>query len=80
VDVGPDYNMLPEQVERAITAKTKALLPVHLNGRLCNMDRVMAIAERHGLLVIEDAAQALGATLKGRKAGSFGAAGCFSFD
>lgn len=79
VDVGPDYNMDPEAVERAITPRTKALLPVHLNGRVCDMDRIMAIADRHGLLVVEDAAQALGATFRGRKAGSFGVAGCFSF-
>jgi dTDP-4-amino-4,6-dideoxygalactose transaminase len=79
VDVKEDYNMDPDQVEQAITSKTKAILPVHLNGRVCEMDRIMAIAERHGLLVIEDAAQALGATYKGQRAGSFGVAGCFSF-
>lgn len=79
VDVGEDYNMVPGEVERAITPKTKAILPVHLNGRVCAMDRIMEIAEKHGLLVIEDAAQALGATFRGKGAGSFGAAGCFSF-
>ena len=79
VDVGKDYNMDPDQAERAITSKTKAILPVHLNGRVCDMDRIMAIAERYGLVVIEDAAQALGATYKGKRAGSFGVAGCFSF-
>lgn len=79
VDVGEDYNMVPEEVERAVTPKTKAILPVHLNGRICDMDPIMRIAERHGLAVIEDAAQALGATYKGKMAGSFGAAGCFSF-
>jgi dTDP-4-amino-4,6-dideoxygalactose transaminase len=79
VDVGEDYNMDLDQIEQAITPRTKALLPVHLNGRICNMDRIMEISEKHNLAVIEDAAQSLGATYKGKKAGSFGAAGCFSF-
>jgi len=79
VDVRNDYNMDPTTIERAITARTKAIIPVHLNGRLCEMDRIMPIAQRHGLLVIEDAAQALGASHKGRRAGSIGTAGCFSF-
>ncbi len=79
VDVGDDYNMDPDRVQRAITSRTKALLPVHLNGRVCDMDRIMAIADYHGLQVIEDAAQAIGAAFRGRQAGSFGAAGCFSF-
>lgn len=78
VDVGRDYNMDMEAMEGAITARTRAVLPVHLNGRLCDMDRVLAVAERRGLLVIEDAAQAVGATFRGRRAGSFGLAGCFS--
>lgn len=79
VEVGADYNMDLDHAERAITPKTKAILAVHLNGRLCDMDRLMALADRFGLVVIEDAAQALGATFKGKGAGSFGAAGCFSF-
>jgi len=79
VDVEQDYNMNMEQVEQAISAKTKAIIPVHLNGRLCDMDRLMSIARRHNLLVIEDAAQALGASVEGQKAGSFGLAGFFSF-
>jgi len=79
VDVRDDYNMDPHQVERAVTPRTKAILPVHLNGRVCDMDRIMAIADRHGLQVIEDAAQAIGATFRGKRAGNFGAAGCFSF-
>ena len=72
VDVGEDYNMDPEVLERAITPHTKAILPVHLNGRVCGMELIMSIAERHSLLVIEDAAQALGATYRGKKAGSVG--------
>ena len=78
IDVGKDYNMDMDELERAITPGTKAVLPVHLNGRLCDMDRLMAIAERHNLIVIEDAAQALGASYDGKVAGSFGLAGCFS--
>lgn len=79
VDVRDDYNMDPDQVERAVTPRTRALLPVHLNGRICEMDPIMAIAQRHGLAVIEDAAQGIGARYRGRTAGSFGKAGCFSF-
>jgi dTDP-4-amino-4,6-dideoxygalactose transaminase len=79
VEVGEDYNMDLDHVERVITPRTKALLPVHLNGRICDMDRLMALANRHGLAVIEDAAQSLGATYQGKVAGSFGATGCFSF-
>jgi dTDP-4-amino-4,6-dideoxygalactose transaminase len=79
VDVGEDYNMDPALVEDAITSRTKAILPVHLNGRVCDMRSIMTIAERHGLAVVEDAAQALGATCGGRRAGSIGMAGCFSF-
>src|SRR5208282_3012904 len=79
IDVGPDYNMNPDLIERAITPRTKALLPVHLNGRICAMDRIMAIAAKHKLAVVEDAAQALLATFDWKTAGSFGIAGCFSF-
>ena len=79
VDVARDYNMDADRLEAAITPRTKAVIPVHLNGRVCEMDRIAAVAEKHGLFIIEDAAQALGATFKGRKAGSFGLAGCFSF-
>ena len=78
IDVGRDYNMDADALERAITPRTRAILPVHLNGRLCDMVRIQSIADRHGLLVIEDAAQALGGTHRGRRAGSFGFAGCFS--
>ncbi len=79
VDIGDDHNMDPEAVEKAVTPRTKAIIPVHLNGRLCNMERLMAIAKRHNLLLIEDAAQALGASFEGVRAGAFGIAGCFSF-
>lgn len=79
VDVRDDYNMDPDAFEAAITPRTRAVVPVHLNGRACEMDRLMAIAHKHDLVVIEDAAQALGATFEGQSAGSFGRAGCFSF-
>ncbi len=79
VDVGEDFNMNMELVEEAITPRTKAIIPVHLNGRLCDMERLMSMAQKHHLLIIEDAAQALGASFDGREAGSFGLTGCFSF-
>lgn len=78
VDVGDDMTMDMDAMERAITPRTKVLLPVHLNGRVCDMDRLMAAAARHRLKVVEDACQGLGATHRGRMAGSFGT-GCFSF-
>lgn len=73
------WTMNPELIEAAITPKTKVIMPVHLHGRVADMDAICAVAEKHGLQVIEDAAQAHGATYKGRRAGSFGAIGCFSF-
>lgn len=79
VEVGSDYNMDADAFEAAITTRTKAVIAVSLNGRVCQMDRIVAIAEKHNLIVIEDSAQALGAELHGRKAGSFGLTGCFSF-
>jgi len=79
IDVADDYNMDVDLIEPAITEKTRALLPVHLNGRICEMDRIMALASKYKLVVIEDAAQSLGATFDGQMAGSIGATGCFSF-
>lgn len=72
------YNINPSCIEAAITPRTKAILPVHLFGNPCDMEAIMDIATRHGLVVIEDACQAHGAMVKGRKVGSFGT-GCFSF-
>jgi perosamine synthetase len=72
------YNMDPSLIEARITPRTKALMPVHLFGNPCDMEAIMGIAARHGLVVIEDAAQAHGASINGKKAGSFGT-GCFSF-
>ena len=69
----------PDKLEAAITSRTKAIIPVHLYGMPAEMDRIMAIAERHGLPVIEDAAQAHGARYRGRRVGQFGQIACFSF-
>lgn len=69
----------PEKIEAAITERTKAILPVHLYGQACDMDTICAIAQKHGLYVIEDCAQSHGACWKGKKTGSFGTIGCFSF-
>jgi len=72
-------NMDPEKLEGAITERTRAIIPVHLFGQPADMDPILEIARRHGIPVIEDACQAHGALYKGRKAGSIGDAGCFSF-
>jgi dTDP-4-amino-4,6-dideoxygalactose transaminase len=80
VDVDPaTWTMDPGLIEAAITPRTKAILPVHLHGLMADMDPIMEIARRHNLVVIEDAAQAHGAEYKGRRAGSIGDLGCFSF-
>jgi len=73
------FNMNPGQIQSAITKRTKAIIPVHLFGQTADMDPIMEIARKHGLLVIEDSCQAHGAEYKGRMAGSIGDAGCFSF-
>jgi dTDP-4-amino-4,6-dideoxygalactose transaminase len=80
VDVAPgSYTMDPSLIERAITPRTKAVIPVHLYGQCADMGPISEVARRHGLIVIEDAAQAHGAEYKGRRAGSFGDLACFSF-
>lgn len=78
VDVGEDYLIDPALIEKAITPRTKAILPVHWTGRPCDMAAIMAIAKKHKLFVIEDCAQAVCAEYRGQKVGSFGDAGCFS--
>jgi dTDP-4-amino-4,6-dideoxygalactose transaminase len=78
VDVLADQNIDPAAIERAVTPRTRAIMPVHLTGRVCRMDQILEIAARHGLLVIEDAAQSIGSLFQGRKSGSFGHFGCFS--
>ena len=80
VDVNPHtYTLNPELLEAAITPRTKAIIPVHLYGQMADMDPIMEIARKHGLHVIEDACQAHGAEYKGKRAGSIGIAGAFSF-
>jgi dTDP-4-amino-4,6-dideoxygalactose transaminase len=80
IDVDPaTWTMAPNLIEAAITPRTKAILPVHLHGLTADMDPIMELARRHELVVIEDAAQAHGAEYKGRRAGSIGDIGCFSF-
>lgn len=80
VDVKDDTsNIDPEKIEACITTKTRAIIPVHLYGQPADMDAIQHIADKHNLLVIEDACQAHGALYKGKKAGSLGLAGCFSF-
>ncbi len=80
VDIDPrTYNIDSMKVAEAVTEKTKAIMPVHLYGQMADMDPIMEVAEKHNIAVIEDAAQSITSTYKGRKAGSIGTAGCFSF-
>jgi dTDP-4-amino-4,6-dideoxygalactose transaminase len=80
VDIDPfSYNIDPAQIEAKVTSKTRAIIPVHLYGQMADMDPIMEVANRHDLIVIEDAAQAIGAEYRGRRAGSIGHFGCFSF-
>jgi len=79
VDIKEDFLIDVNKIEKLITSKTKAIIPVHLNGRVCEMDSLMEIAEKYNLKVIEDAAQSIGGKFNGKMAGSFGLVGCFSF-
>jgi dTDP-4-amino-4,6-dideoxygalactose transaminase len=78
VDVGDDQNIDPDRVESAITPNTKAIMPVHLTGRIADMAPILEIAERHALWIVEDAAQSIGSRYDGRMSGGFGQVGCFS--
>ncbi|MCK5270432.1 MAG: DegT/DnrJ/EryC1/StrS family aminotransferase [Sedimentisphaerales bacterium] len=79
-DIDPKtYNIDPALIEKVITDKTRAIMPVHLYGQMADMDAIMTLADKHGLAVIEDAAQSITSTYKGKKAGSIGTTGCFSF-
>ena len=78
VDVLEDQNIDPSKILEAITPNTKAIMPVHLTGRVCDMNKILDIAEKHSLIVIEDAAQSIGSVFNGKMSGSFGHAGCFS--
>ena len=79
-DIGDDGNMDPASLEQAITARTRAIVPVHLTGRPARMREILKIADARGLAVVEDAAQAVGAKLDGQRVGSMGKAGCFSLN
>jgi dTDP-4-amino-4,6-dideoxygalactose transaminase len=80
VDIDPDtWTMNPTKIHAAVTGRSKAIVPVHLHGRIADMTPILAIADRYGLFVIEDAAQAHGAEHRGQRAGTFGDIGCFSF-
>ncbi len=80
VDIDPrTYNLAADRVEQYVTPRTKAIIPVHLYGQMADLDTIMEVAARHGLQVIEDAAQAIGSEYHGRRAGSIGSMGCFSF-
>ena len=79
VECGPDHQIDPSSVEAAVTPRTKAIVPTQLNGRTGDMDALQAVADKHGLLIVEDAAQSLGSRFKGKAAGTFGIAGVISF-
>ena len=79
VECGPDHLIDPDAAADAVSPRTRFLMPTQLNGRTCNMDRLQAIADKYGLLIVEDAAQALGSRFKGRAAGTFGIAAAISF-
>lgn len=79
VDVRKDFNIDTDRIEEVITDKTKAILPVHLNGYMADMNRIMEIAKKYNLIVIEDACQSLGSSIDGKGAGSWGLTGCWSF-
>ena len=80
VDIDPvTHNLDPNQLEERLTPNTKAVIPVHLYGQPCEMDEIMALSHKHNFSVVEDAAHAIGAEYKGKKVGTIGATGCFSF-
>ena len=79
VDVGKDFNINVDKIEEAITQNTKGIMPVHLNGYMADMVKVMEVAHQHHLVVVEDACQSLGAKMNGKGAGAWGLTGCWSF-
>lgn len=79
VDIGDDNLICPDEIENAINSNTVGIMPTQLNGRVCDMDAIIKIANKYGLFIVEDAAQALGAKYKGQHAGTFGLASCISF-
>jgi dTDP-4-amino-4,6-dideoxygalactose transaminase len=79
VDVGKDFNIDTNLIEKAITARTRGIMPVHLSGYMADMPKIMDIAKKHNLVVVEDACQSLGSSIAGKRAGSWGDTGCWSF-
>jgi dTDP-4-amino-4,6-dideoxygalactose transaminase len=79
-EIGDDLNIDPEDIQRRITPRTRAIVPIHMLGNPCNVDPILAVAEKHGLFVLEDVCQATGATYRGRKLGTFGHLGVFSLN
>ena len=79
VEIAPDHLLDPDDLEHRITPRTRAIMPVQLNGRTADMERIAAIADRHRLVIVEDSAQGIGSRFSGRMAGTFGAAGVYSF-
>ncbi len=80
VDIDESLTLCPFAIEKAITPRTKAIMPVHMCGAMAQMDEIMEIAQKHNIMVLEDACQAIGATYKGKYVGTIGAMGCYSFD
>jgi dTDP-4-amino-4,6-dideoxygalactose transaminase len=80
VDIDDDLNINPNLIEDAISSRTKAIIPVHFNGHMCDMEQIQCIANKAKISVIEDAAQAFGASINGKKSGSFGDISCFSMN
>ncbi len=79
VDVAEDFNIDVEKIEKVISKRTKAIIPVHLNGYMADMPSIMKIAKKHDLLIVEDACQSLGSSINGKRAGAWGLTGCWSF-
>ena len=80
MDIDDDFNIDPRKIKKAVTKKTKAIVPVHFTGLMCKMDKIKKIAKNYNLKIIEDAAQAFGAKYKGKKAGTFSDVASFSFN
>ena len=78
VDVGDEQNIDVDKIENKITKRTKCIMPVHLTGRMCDMNKINALAKKYNLAVIEDAAQSVGSKYMNKRSGSFGDFGCFS--
>jgi dTDP-4-amino-4,6-dideoxygalactose transaminase len=80
IDINEDFNIDPGKVEKAVSKRTKVIMPVHFTGKICNISEIIAIAQKHNLFIVEDASQAFGAEYNGKKSGSFGKVSCFSMN